>query len=166
MDAHSNHLLSLQAPKRFMWTLMMTVSSPWSSSAPRWMRTLSLFGPRTTRPSQIVPVWLLSAKRASKCYTCHSTRTTSHSPLSSHPVVPMCPRLQNQSHLQQPLPGGSGHLLLCGHQHWRHLLQLHTHRGGWVSQQSWHLWPCAPETWFAGYFSEWRKCWRCESLSC
>ncbi len=62
-----DHLLFLpQAPKRFMWMSMMMVWSLWSLSAPRWMRALSLFGPRITRLSPTPLAWLLSLNGASK----------------------------------------------------------------------------------------------------
>lgn len=131
-----------QAPKTFMQMLMMMASSLWSLNALRWSRAASLFGPRITRLSLTPHAWPLSMNEESK-YVFLDSRVTSRdlndSTFLSSRLVPMCPCLQVKSHLQQYFPGGSGHLLLYGHQHWRHLLQLHAHRGGWVCPQSWHL---------------------------
>lgn len=143
-----------------MWMLMTMVWSLWSLSALRWVKALSLSGPRITRLSQTPLAWLLSLKTASKYHSCvqfllqrlvvpglcakHFHRSGYPSqflPLSSHLDAPLlCPHLQVQSYLQHSLPGWSGHLLLYGHRHWWLLLQLHSHRGGWVSLQPWLLW--------------------------
>ncbi len=175
MLTHYNYFLVLpQAPKRFMWMSMMMAWSLWSLSALRWARALSLFGPRITRLLQTPHAWPSSLKGASKYlfvphFSCNSRNKWTlllscqqSCKFISFLVVPLCCHLQVQSYLQQSLAGGSGYLLLCCHQHWRHLFQLHTHWGGWVSPRSWHLCSHAPETSCTYYLSWWRQCWRYE----
>lgn len=149
---HCNCLLSLsQAPKRFMWMSMMMVWSHWSLSALKWPRAQNLSGPRITRPSQIPLIWLLSMNMASEYPWCvlflmestlclcsrqlMSPIKNCYFKLAQVPsciVAPMCALLQVQNHLQQSIPGGFGYILLCGHQHWWHVLQLWTQWRGWV----------------------------------
>lgn len=129
-----------------MWMSMTTAWFRWCSSAPRWARTPSLFGPRITRKSQTHLAWLLSAKGASKCIYC-AWRGFKSTAWTSQMIVLFPLPLQIPSYLQQSFPGGSGHLLLCGHQHRRCFLQLHTHWGGWVSPLlvlAVHTHPCYP----------------------
>lgn len=116
-----------------MWMWTATAGFLWSSNALRWRKAQSLFGPRTIRQWRTRLAWPSATRRAGEFPTggLHSQHDQQESTKTP------APDLQIQSDLQQPIPGGSRHLLLHGHQHRRHLLKLHSHWGGWGG--SWPL---------------------------